>query len=51
MSEPSNKELRERLKKIDAVVSAMAAELAEQRADIEEILRAINREFANVTTT
>ena len=42
MSEPTNKELLERVKKVDAVVSTIAAELVEQREDIEEIMRVIS---------
>ena len=42
MSEPTNKELLERIKKVDAVVSTIAAELAEQREDIEETMRVIS---------
>jgi len=42
MSEPTNKELLERIKKIDAVVSTVATEIAEQREDIEEIKRVIS---------
>src|ERR1700733_7617965 len=42
MTETTNKELLERLKKVDAVVSSMAAEIAEQREDIEEIRRVIS---------
>ena len=47
MTEPTNKELLERIKKIDAVVSSVADELARQREDIEEIFRFISREFDN----
>ena len=49
MSEPTLKELLERIKKIDAVVSHIAVELAEQRADIEGIISSINREFENAS--
>jgi predicted nucleic acid-binding Zn-ribbon protein len=42
MSEPTSKELLERIKKIDAVLSSVAHELAEQREDIEEIRRVIS---------
>jgi S-adenosylmethionine synthetase len=42
MSEPTTKELLERIKKIDAVASTMAAEISEQRDDIEEIRRVIS---------
>ena len=51
MSEPTNKELLERLKKVDAVVSSVAAELAEQREDIEEIrgvISLMNERFKSI---
>ena len=54
MTEATNKELLERMKKLDAVVSAMAAELAEQREDIEEIRRVIslmNERFKSIEQT
>ena len=41
MSEPALKELLERLKKIDAVVSHIAIELAEQRAEIKELFERV----------
>jgi len=47
MSEPELKHLLERIKKVDAVVTAIAGELAEQRADIKEIQSFIQREFEN----
>ena len=40
--EPELKHLLERIKKVDAVVSSVAAELVEQREDIEEIRRVIS---------
>ena len=42
MSDPTTRELLERIKKLDAVTSQMADELTRQRADIEEILRVID---------
>ena len=49
MSEPTNRELLERIRKIDAVASTIAAELARQRQDIEELFRSITRDFANAS--
>jgi hypothetical protein len=37
MKEPHDKELLERIKKLDAIVSAVTAELAKQREEIQEI--------------
>ena len=51
MSEPTNRELLERIRKIDAVVSSIAAEIAEHRDGIEEIRRVIslmNERFQSV---
>ena len=42
MNDPTARELLERIKKIDAVVSHMADEMAAQRTDIEEIRRRIS---------
>ena len=42
VNDPTTKELLERIKKIDAVATAMASESAEQRKDIEEIRHVIS---------
>ena len=42
MSEPTIKELLERLKKADATASALVDEIAEQREDIEEMRQVIS---------
>jgi hypothetical protein len=49
-ADPTMKELLERIKKIDAIVSIMAAEVAQQRKDIDELSRFVDREFANAST-
>jgi hypothetical protein len=42
MSEPTNRELLERIRKLDVVVSSIVEEIAEQREGIEEIRRVIS---------